>query len=82
MLPYIFVGFAFFTIAYANQVAFQKRPGQEKRPGQDISFLSKGDIEAFKPYSFYSAAAYCGPSVMTWSCGCQCHRLSLKTFGD
>lgn len=73
MLSYVFAGFAFFTIAYANQVPFQKCPGQ------DISFPSNGEIEEFKPYSFYAAAAYCDPAdTLKWSCGGRCHRLTLK----
>ena len=75
MLSYIFAGFAFFRIACANQVAFQKCPGQ------DIGFLSKGEVEEFKPYSFYAAAAYCDPSdILKWSCGGRCHRLTLKNI--
>ena len=41
MLSYIFVGFAFFRIAYA--IAVTKR--------QDITALSRAQIEEFKPYS-------------------------------
>ncbi|KAH9166730.1 Alpha/Beta hydrolase protein [Lactarius sanguifluus] len=64
MLSYIFAGFAFFRIAHAIAVA--------KR--QDIiTTLSQAQIEEFKPYSFYAAAAYCDPSkTLTWSCGANC----------
>ena len=74
LLSYIFAGFAFFR-TYANQVTFQNSPGQ------DISFLNKGEIEEFKPYSYYAAAAYCDPSdILKWSCGGWCHRLTLKNI--
>ncbi|KAI9440856.1 lipase [Lactarius indigo] len=37
---------------------------------QGITTLSQAQIEDFKPYSFYAAAAYCNPSnTLTWSCG-------------
>ncbi|KAH9166731.1 alpha/beta-hydrolase [Lactarius sanguifluus] len=63
MLSYVFAGFAFFRIAHAIAVA--------KR--QDIATLSQAQIEEFKPYSFYAAAAYCDPSkTLTWSCGANC----------
>ena len=74
ILSYIFAGFAFFR-TYANQVAFQKSPGQ------NISFLNGREIEEFKPYSYYAAAAYCDPSdILKWSCGGRCHRLTLKNI--
>jgi hypothetical protein len=32
--------------------------------------LSVMQVESFKPYSFYAAAAYCPPSqTLSWSCG-------------
>ena len=75
MLSYIFVGLAFFRIAYATVIATRQAQGQ------NLSILSDEDIEVFKPYSFYSAAAYCSPSdILTWSCGGRCHRLTLKNI--
>ena len=75
MLSYIFVGLAFFRIAYATVIATRQTQGQ------NLSILSDEDIEVFKPYSFYSAAAYCSPSdILTWSCGGRCHRLTLKNI--
>ncbi|KAI9458384.1 lipase [Lactarius psammicola] len=63
MLSYIFASFAFFRVAYA--IAIVKR--------QDITTLSQAQIEDFKPYSFYAAAAYCDPSkTLAWSCGENC----------
>lgn len=67
MLSYIFAGFAFFRIAYAIATAKQ----------QDMATLSQSQIEEFKPYSFYAAAAYCDPSkTLTWSCGGPYHEWS------
>ncbi len=64
MLSYIFAGFAFFRIAYA--IAVTKR--------SDITTLGQAQIEEFKPYTFYAAAAYCNPSkTLTWSCGGSYH---------
>jgi hypothetical protein len=32
--------------------------------------LSLTQIESFRPYSLYAAAAYCQPSkILSWSCG-------------
>ena len=60
MLSYVFAGLAFFRIAYAITIA--------KR--QDITALSQAQIEEFRPYTLYAAAAYCNPSnTLTWSCG-------------
>jgi hypothetical protein len=60
MLSYVCAGFAFFRIAYAIIIA--------KR--QDITTLSQAQIEDFKPYTLYAAAAYCNPSIiLNWSCG-------------
>ena len=67
MLSYIFAGLAFFRIVHA--ISFTKR--------QDITTLSQAQIEEFKPYSLYAAAAYCYPSnTLTWSCGGPYHELS------
>ncbi|KAF8258441.1 alpha/beta-hydrolase [Lactarius quietus] len=63
MLSCIYVGLVLFRIAYA--IAIAKR--------QDIAPLSQAQIEEFKPYSLYAAAAYCDPSnTLTWSCGANC----------
>ena len=60
MLPYVFAGFAFFRIVYA--IAIAKRQG--------ITTVSQAQIEEFKPYTLYAAAAFCNPSnTLTWSCG-------------
>ncbi|KAI0258702.1 alpha/beta-hydrolase [Gloeopeniophorella convolvens] len=40
---------------------------------QGITTLSSSQIEAFKPFSLYAAAAYCNPSAtLSWSCGDFC----------
>ncbi|KAJ6578309.1 lipase [Mycena capillaripes] len=40
---------------------------------QAITALTSAQISAFKPYSFYSAAAYCSPtSTLAWTCGVNC----------
>jgi len=37
---------------------------------QATTILSSAQIESFKPYSIYAAAAYCPPSTtLSWSCG-------------
>lgn len=39
---------------------------------QAITALTSAQIRVFKPYSFYSAAAYCSPSsTLAWNCGGQ-----------
>jgi hypothetical protein len=60
MLTFVFAGLALFRITYAITIA--------KR--QDITALSQAQIEDFKPYTLYAAAAYCNPSIiLNWSCG-------------
>jgi hypothetical protein len=37
---------------------------------QAFTTLSQAQVESFKPYSLYAAAAYCQPSqTLSWSCG-------------
>ena len=37
---------------------------------QATAVLSSVQVESFKPYSFYAAAAYCPPlTTLSWSCG-------------
>ncbi|KAF9269338.1 alpha/beta-hydrolase [Marasmius fiardii PR-910] len=46
-------------------------PIPDKR--QSITTLSTAEISAFKPFSFYAAAAYCQPSTtLAWNCGANC----------
>jgi hypothetical protein len=60
MLSYIFAAFSFFRIAYAFAITQR----------QAITTLSLAQIEGFRPYSLYAAAAYCDPAnTLTWSCG-------------
>ncbi|KAJ7065267.1 Alpha/Beta hydrolase protein [Mycena amicta] len=40
---------------------------------QAITQLTTAQISAFKPYSFYAAAAYCSPAAtLAWNCGKNC----------
>lgn len=42
---------------------------------QATTILSSMQVESFKPYSIYAAAAYCPPSTtLSWSCGANCAR--------
>ncbi|KAI0278658.1 lipase class 3 family protein [Russula brevipes] len=61
MLLYILALFSMFELAHAAAVT--------KR--QAITTLSLAQVESFKPYSLYAAAAYC-PLAQTWSCGASC----------
>ena len=59
---------AFFGLACASAVTRR----------QTITTLSSEQIEAFKPYTFYAATAYCDPSqTLSWSCGGLCLYLSM-----
>ncbi|KAF8887334.1 lipase [Infundibulicybe gibba] len=41
---------------------------------QSIAALSRAQISAFKPFSFYATTAYCSPaSILAWSCGTNCN---------
>jgi hypothetical protein len=72
MLSYIFAGLSFFRIAYA--VAITQR--------QAITTLSGAQIEGFRPYSLYAAAAYCNPAkTLTWSCGSLYYMSSYNASG-
>ncbi|KAF9269337.1 lipase [Marasmius fiardii PR-910] len=52
-------------------------PITDKR--QSITTLSTSQVSAFKPFSFYAAAAYCQPSTtLAWNCGANCQ--SNPTF--
>ncbi|KAI0297451.1 hypothetical protein B0F90DRAFT_1811119 [Multifurca ochricompacta] len=60
MFPYILAALALFEFARAAVITER----------ETITPLTTSQIEAFKPYSFYAAAAYCLPSkTLTWSCG-------------
>lgn len=49
-------------------------PSAQIQRRQSITALTSAQISAFKPYSFYAAAAYCNPSVTaTWTCGTNCN---------
>ncbi|KAI0682372.1 alpha/beta-hydrolase [Cytidiella melzeri] len=38
-----------------------------------VTALSRSQVSAFRPYTYYAAAAYCRPSeTLTWSCGVNC----------
>ena len=64
---------AFFELACASAVTRR----------QTITTLSSEEIEAFKPYTFYAATAYCDPSqTLSWSCGGLCLDLSMLLSRD
>jgi hypothetical protein len=59
MLLYILALFSIFELAHAAAITER----------QAIT-LSLAQVESFKPYSLYAAAAYCPPSqTLSWSCG-------------
>ena len=40
---------------------------------QDISILAQTQIESYKPYTWYAAAAHCNAtSTANWTCGINC----------
>ncbi|RXW22370.1 hypothetical protein EST38_g3495 [Candolleomyces aberdarensis] len=53
------------TIAFALPVELEAR--------QSVSTLSAADVSAYKPYTWYAAAAYCEPAkTLAWNCGTRC----------
>jgi len=63
MLSYVFVLFLIFQLARraAAGVIIER---------QSITALTLAQIEAFKPYTLYAAAAYCPPDqTLSWTCG-------------
>ncbi len=63
MLSYVFVLFLIFHLARraAASVIIER---------QSITTLTSAQVEAFKPYTQYAAAAYCPPSkTLSWTCG-------------
>jgi len=63
MLSYVFVLFLIFQLARraAAGVIIER---------QSITALTFAQIEAFKPYTLYAAAAYCPPDqTLSWTCG-------------
>jgi len=64
MLSYILVLSSIFTLAHAAATA------RAVTDPQAHTKLSSTQIESFRPYSLYAAAAYCQPSqTLSWSCG-------------
>ena len=50
------------NIAFALPVELEAR--------QSVSTLSAADVSAYKPYTWYAAAAYCEPAkTLAWNCG-------------
>lgn len=57
------------------------------RQSDDVIPLTKDQVNAFTPYSYFAAAAYCsGDHIMNWSCGPNCDAnpdfLPLAQGGD
>ncbi|KAI0285654.1 lipase [Russula brevipes] len=64
MLACILALFTIFGLAH-HAAAVSKRQAE-------VTLLPE-QVEAFKPYSLYAAAAYCPPSqTLSWSCGASC----------
>ncbi|KLO09501.1 lipase [Schizopora paradoxa] len=62
-------------------------PSPELKERASITALSSSAIHAFKPYAYYSSAAYCSPSsIKSWNCGANCnansHFQPSATGGD
>jgi hypothetical protein len=74
MLTYVVTLLVLFK--FASAAAITKR--------QTITGLSSAQIESFKPYTYYAAAAYSPPSeIMSWTCGGRCqvdHSLKCNSF--
>jgi len=67
MLSYILVLSSILGLAHAAAAT-----GAVTDP-QAHTTLSSTQVESFRPYSLYAAAAYCQPSqTLSWSCGGQC----------
>ncbi|KAF8493037.1 lipase class 3 family protein [Russula emetica] len=63
MLSHFLALFSVFEFARAATVTVK----------QATTILSSVQVESFKPYSIYAAAAYCPPSTtLSWSCGVNC----------
>ena len=64
MLSYILFLSSIFNLAHAAATV-----GAVTDP-QALTGLSSTQVESFRPYSLYAAAAYCQPSqTLSWSCG-------------
>ncbi|KAI9509115.1 lipase [Russula earlei] len=64
MLFYILALFTILKVARAAATIHQQ---------VQTTILSPAQVDSFKPYTFYAAAAYCQPSkTLTWSCGAYC----------
>ncbi|KAF8968553.1 lipase [Flammula alnicola] len=66
---------SFFSSALLGSalLALQGQARPLRRQTSSFTTLSAADIAAFKPFSFYAAAAYCQPSqILASSCGVNC----------
>ncbi|KAF8997824.1 lipase [Cyathus striatus] len=65
-------------LALATITAVSGLPTLEPRQNNEaISFLTLEEVAVFRPYSYYSAAAYCKPeTTKTWTCGQACGNTS------
>ncbi|KAF5324349.1 hypothetical protein D9619_011120 [Psilocybe cf. subviscida] len=61
-------------VALLSALPVQSRPLVQRAEVTTFSTLSASDISAFRPFSFYAAAAYCKPaSILASSCGVNCN---------
>ncbi|KAH0836869.1 Alpha/Beta hydrolase protein [Lanmaoa asiatica] len=60
-----------FTAALLGVAGLQASPALVSR--QSITTLTTSQIDAFTPYTYFAAAAYCAPSTtLSWTCGDSC----------
>ncbi|KLO07228.1 alpha/beta-hydrolase [Schizopora paradoxa] len=76
------------TFFFATLFCFTSATPSHKLLGRaSVKTLSSSTIHSYKPYAFYSSAAYCSPSnIKKWNCGANCkanpHFLPNITGGD
>ncbi|KAF6753512.1 Alpha/Beta hydrolase protein [Ephemerocybe angulata] len=63
---------ALFLFAQLATVAFAA-PAPVLEVRQSVTPLTASQVSAYKPYTYYAAAAYCAPAnTLAWNCGSKC----------
>ena len=64
------VKFQSLLLLFAQLVSIALALPVELEARQSVSTLSTAEVSAYKPYTWYAAAAYCQPAkTLAWNCG-------------
>ncbi|KAJ6581033.1 lipase [Mycena capillaripes] len=67
----LLVGFIALTLS--GLLSYSAPTSAATSADQNITALSKAQVAAYRPYTFFAGTGYCPPnSTLTWSCGANC----------